>query len=146
MSEPPIVPDDAQDEADPSGGALGLAPGRFYQAIVERMPIGVQVWRLKPARDPATARLEAANPAAARFTGVPIARSLGRALGDMFPEFCAQGLPDLLAEVLERRTSRVLGRFEPDQTRASHRRLLVRGFRLPNRCVGLTLEPTRDKE
>jgi DNA-binding CsgD family transcriptional regulator len=115
--------------------------GRFYEIVIEQLPVAVQVWQMKPARPADQCRLVAANRAASELLGVPLEAALGRAMADVFPGLCRQGVPQALAEVFESRTARPLGELSLAPDGRSGAVALAHAFRLPSRRVGLALTP-----
>jgi hypothetical protein len=112
-------------------------PSRFYENVFQQLPVGVTIWHMKPAFEPERCRLIAVNDMAVRLLNLPPESSLGRTLADLFPRWCRGGLATQLAAVFDTTLQTSLGRIEDDSGSA----LLAYGFRLPNRRVGLTVQP-----
>jgi hypothetical protein len=108
---------------------------RFFETVLVDLPVGVQVWQMKPAFGPERCRLVFVNTSAAALLARPVESTLGRTLEDLFPEFCEQGLPSCLARVLDERTTVCFGTLEYGGAK-----LLTHVFRLPTLRVGVTLQ------
>ncbi|HET6582745.1 MAG TPA: GAF domain-containing protein, partial [Nannocystaceae bacterium] len=116
---------------------------RLYADIVDRVQIGLSVWRFDTPGDPATLRLVAYNPAI-DIVGVSLADSIGAPMSEIFPAVMTTALPGLLASVGTDDGVRELSeyRFAHDERRT----FAVKAFVLPDRCVGLAFEEVTIRE
>ncbi|HEY2729441.1 MAG TPA: PAS domain-containing protein [Polyangia bacterium] len=119
---------------------MGGAPeeGNLAEALVQRMGLGLVVWRLDDASDPARITLVAANPAAPRITKLDFRAMLGRTMGELFPPAISVGRHELYAEV-------ALSGIERSFESAAYPELgegIVFGriVPLPNGCVGVVFD------
>lgn len=76
---------------------------------LEGLKVGVCVWRLERAGDPASLRLVLVNAAACRFLGVAREAVLGRPIVEGFPGSLATPLPGVFTELATRGGERHLG-------------------------------------
>jgi PAS domain S-box-containing protein len=111
------------------------AEGTVSDALIERMGLGLVVWRLDDASDPARLTLVSANPAALRLTKLDFGSMLGRTIGELFPAAISLGRHQLYAEV-------ALAGIERPLDAAAYPELgdgIVSGsiVPLPNKCVGV---------
>src|SRR5580704_10743878 len=78
------IPSPHQAQGPPANAVLS-------QALVQKLRLGVVIWRLKASADPASATLVAANPAASTLARIDFSLVIGRTLGDLFPDAVASG-------------------------------------------------------
>ncbi|HET6281094.1 MAG TPA: PAS domain-containing protein, partial [Polyangia bacterium] len=112
--------------------------GTFSEALVQRMGLGLVVWRLDDAADPASITLVAANPAAPRIAKLDFGAMFGRTIGELFPSAISLGRHECYAEV-------ALSGIERPLESAAYPELgegIVSGriVPLPNDCVGVIFE------
>src|SRR5260370_11543218 len=67
------------------------ADALLSHAFIQRLRLGVVIWRLKASADPASATLVAANPAASNVARIDFSIVIGRTLGVLFPDAVANG-------------------------------------------------------
>lgn len=72
-----------------------------HESALARLDVGVCVWELEEPGVPASLRLVACNPAAARFLGVELGAVLGRRIHEGFPGSEKMPLPGLFTRIAE---------------------------------------------
>ncbi|MEW5959496.1 MAG: GAF domain-containing protein, partial [Chloroflexota bacterium] len=112
-----------------------------YEDIINNMQLGLYIYHLENPADDGSLRLIATNPAAASFTGLAQEQVLGKRIDDCFPTLRAQGLPQILAEVIQTGQAIELERevYHGD-SRVSESWFAYRAFPLPGDCVGVLFE------
>ena len=113
---------------------------RLYAEIVDRVSIGLSLWRCDTIGEPASLRLVAYNRATEAATGVALAGMMGRTLPAIFPSMMATELPALMAEVSEGTPVRELPAY-----RLGAGTFAVKLFAMPDRAVGLALEDVTER-
>ncbi|WP_434420195.1 STAS domain-containing protein [Nannocystis pusilla] len=96
-------------EARSEGEWSGDVDLAVHARTLEGLKVGVCVWRLERADDPASLRLVIANAAACRFLGVAREAVLGRPIVEGFPGCLATPLPSVFTEIATRGGERHLG-------------------------------------
>src|SRR5260370_40918193 len=66
------------------------ADALLSHAFIQRLRLGVVIWRLKASADPPSATLVAANPAASNVARIDFSGAIGRSFGDLFPAACPE--------------------------------------------------------
>jgi PAS domain S-box-containing protein len=110
---------------------------RLYADIVRNVQIGLTVWRVPDAQDPATVTLAAFNPAAAQLLGLELAPVVGRPLAEIHPGKRGLLLLDLIGRVVRDGSVHEAPAFGGDDGACV---FAVKGFPLPGACVGLAIE------
>lgn len=80
-----------------------------YAEVLQRMPMGMLLWRVEDLEDPSSARVVAANRAATAGSGLRPAEVLGRTAGELFGMTSGLARPDLILEAHRTRQIRDLG-------------------------------------
>ncbi|HEV3189541.1 MAG TPA: PAS domain-containing protein, partial [Polyangiaceae bacterium] len=129
------IPSPHQAQGPPANALL-------LRALVQRLPLGVVIWRLNGSADPASATLVAANPAASTLARIDFSLSIGRTLGDLFPAAVANG-GRAYAEVAASGVERHLDAGVYPELGES----VVSGsiVPLPDTCVGVVFEIEADQ-
>jgi PAS domain S-box-containing protein len=113
---------------------------RLYADIVDRVSIGMSVWRCDTTGDPASLRLVAFNRATEAATGVELAGAIGRTLPVIFPAMMATELPALMAAVDDGAPVRELMAY-----RFGAGTFAVKIFAVPDLAIGLALEDITER-
>ena len=118
---------------------------KFGPALLDRLPVGVAVYRLEDPADDASLRLVYANAAAARLTGVDMAAEVGRLFVEIVPS--VEGTPRLAAYAAVARTGdeRQLGDVHHDAGRMAPRTFRIGAVPLPGRSVGIVFEDVSEE-
>jgi PAS domain S-box-containing protein len=106
-----------------------------YADLVEKMEIGVWVWRKDDEADPLSYRLVGANRSIARLLDLDLDFKLGLLAAEVAPFVIEFDAPRLWDEVRRTGTTRVRERFP-----YGDRLLTVNIFPLPDRCIGVAVE------
>jgi len=119
------------------------ADGTVSDALVARMGLGLVVWRLEDAADPASITLVAANPAAPALAKFDFGSVFGRTIGDLFPAAISLGRHQLYADV-------ALSGIERPLDAAAYPEfgqgiVFGRIVPLPNNCVGVVFGSASDQ-
>lgn len=73
---------------------------RLLSAVVENMPVGVDIWKLEDPEDPRSFRMVSSNHAAEVLTGAPRETVIGRLLSETHPRFYETGVPASYIEAM----------------------------------------------
>ena len=121
---------------------------RIYADVVDRVQIGLAVWRPGEPGEPVSPRLVACNRAMEIATGVALSSMIGKKMDEVLAPAIAADLGGLMAEVWAGRGSGELPAHRFGDRRGDPT-WLVKAFRLESGCVGLALEdissPMRDQ-
>lgn len=112
-----------------------------YADIINNMQLGLLVYHLENLSDDQTLRLVAANPAAARLTGLSAGDMLGKTLDESFPDLRERGIPQLYADII--RTGRAMemeGELFYGDNRIEEAWFAFKAFPLPDNCLGVLFE------
>jgi len=103
--------------------------------IVDKIPIGLHIYKLENINDDNTLTMVAANSASEVFTGIKINDVVGKTLDQNFPDLRAQGIPQLYAEVVRSGERKKLGDIHYGDKRVDRGWFSVEAFPLPDNCV-----------
>ena len=110
-------------------------PAPYALDLLDRLPLGVSVYRLEAPDDPASFRLAYANAAAGEITGLDVAREVGRPLVDVAPGVAASGLLDRYAAVVRSGEAADLGLVTYGDDRIAERTYQVDAVPVGERSV-----------
>jgi two-component system cell cycle sensor histidine kinase/response regulator CckA len=108
------------------------------EALIDRMGLGLLIWRLEDAANPAGLKLLSANPAATRIANFDYSCALGKTMEELFPSAVARGRHTAYAGIV---LSGIEQPLQPD-VYAETGGVLVAGriVPLPNGCVAIIFE------
>lgn len=112
---------------------------QLYADIVQRVPLGLTIWRLDRREDDASLRLVDANPAASELLGIDVHALLGRPILEAFPGVAPEHLRSY-ADVVRSGTAVTLQEVHYGDERVQASYWSVRVFPLPDQGVGLAFE------
>ena len=113
--------------------------------LLDRLPLGISIYRLDDARDPGSLRLVYSNAAAGEITGLDVASETGRRLVDVVPNIHQTGLLEVYAEVVRSQTGRDLGTVTYGDDRIEEATYAVRATPLSDRSVAVVFEDVSDR-
>jgi PAS domain S-box-containing protein len=113
---------------------------RRYYDIVERMQVGLYVYRLEEPADDRSLRLVTANPASTRELGLASEQVIGLRIDDIFPHLRALDIPRRFADVVRSGIGFEIGEFGYQDDRLPQRSYSFKVFPLPGACVGVLFE------
>ncbi len=111
-----------------------------YQAIYEKVHVGLYVYHLKDIDDDSTLMMISSNQAAVDFTGVSKKDTIGKTLDENFPGLRKKGIPQTYAEVIRNGKSKTLEEVHYGDDRVMNAIFSVKAFPLPNQCVGVAFD------
>ena len=114
----------------------------LHADIFHHIQLGLIIWRLDD--DEAGVRLVAANPSASRMIGRSLDEMIGVRLRDIFPLVDVPAAVGLMRNVLRSGETRSDIQYQHGAGVAA-RRLSLRMFALPERCVGVTMEDVTER-
>jgi anti-anti-sigma regulatory factor len=113
---------------------------QLYEAIVQRIPTGVAVWRLEQPDDPFSFQLVCANGAANRHSNrMELGAEVGRRLIDIFPT-TPEALLHMYVDVIRSGQPRNLGEATYVDEYGDALVILMQLFPLPDDCVSVVFE------
>ena len=118
---------------------------RHGPALLDRLPLGVSVYRLDDARDARSLRLVYSNPASGRLVGLDIDKEVGRRVVDILPGLDGSPILDAYADVARTGTARDLGDVTYGDERVARRTYHVEAIPLPGRQVGVLFEDVTER-
>lgn len=116
---------------------------RLYTDVVDRMQIGLSVWRFEEPDDPASLRLLACNPAIDQV-GISLRSAIGQRMPEIFPAVMTTELPRWLATVGHEDGVHELPAYRFPH--AENRLFAIKAFALPERGLGVALEDVTARE
>ena len=120
-------------------------PDRFAPDLLDRLPLGISVYRLDDPGDPASFRLVYANAASGEITGLDPARELGRRLVEVVPNIGGTGLLERYAKVVRTGDGADIGLVTYGDDRIEERTFQVEAVPLSDRSVGVVFEDVSDR-
>ena len=108
--------------------------------LLDRLPLGISIYRLEDARDPASLRLIYGNPASGTFTGLDIEAETGRRIVDIVPGIREMGLLEVYAQVARTGEPRDLGTVTYGDDRIEEATYAVRALPLDDRSLAVVFE------
>ncbi len=115
------------------------------QDLLDRLPLGISIYRLHDLRDPASLRLVYANPAAGTITGLDVSTETGRKMVDVLPEVRETGLLEVYAEVIRQQQPRDLGTVDYGDARIEPATYAIRALPLDDQSVAVVFEDVSDR-
>ena len=119
---------------------LAKETARLYAETVEIMQVGLYIWRLADAEDPASLTMVATNPAASRLTGIPMEDVVGRQILDVFPALAGTDILETYAGVVRSKMMVDLGDISYGDHRVKSGTFAVKAFPLAEDCVGISFD------
>jgi PAS domain S-box-containing protein len=122
---------------------------RRYYDIVDRMQVGLYVYRLEDPADDRSLRLVTANPASTKELGLPIEEIIGLRIDEVFPRLRELDIPRRFAEVVRSGNGFEIEEFGYKDDRLLQRSYSFKVFPLPGSSVGVLFEditPRRQAE
>jgi PAS domain S-box-containing protein len=119
---------------------------QLLEAIVNTIPVGLNVWRLEDPSDLGSFRLVMSNAAATQATGVPREEILGKTIAERYPAALKTDLLAAFAEVFRSGKARDLGEVRYGDEGTSEGIFSVKAFPLPNHCVGVAFENITERK
>jgi rsbT co-antagonist protein RsbR len=112
----------------------------LYEAIVQRIPTGVAVWRLEQPDDPFSFQLVCANGAANQHSNrIELSAEVGRRLIDIFPT-TPEALLQMYVDVIRSGQPRNLGEGTYVVEDVGEQIISIQLFPLPDDCVSVVFE------
>lgn len=133
-----------------AGGAAAMATdvtglvrtqeeARLYRAVVEAAPTAITVWKLEDPADPGSFRIEVANAEAARLTGLPRERLVGRRIDEISQDAVTTGRAALYAAIARGEAPVYSQRVRFQAPDGTARDLLAKVFRIDDTRVGMSV-------
>ena len=122
-----------------------VPPAHFAPDLLDRLPLGISVYRLDDPGDPASFRLVYANPASGEITGLDVDRELGRRLVEIAPDLAETGLLDRYAEAVRAGRAADMGLVTYGDDRIAERTFQIEAVPLGERSVGVVFEDVSDR-
>ena len=113
---------------------------RYGVDLIDRLPIGVSVYRLEDASDPGSFVVAYSNAASGRITGVDVEPEIGRRLVDVAPGVREAGLLDRYHAVVTTGRAEDLGTVEYGDDRIARGTYAVRAFPVGKDAVAIAFE------
>lgn len=113
--------------------------------LLDRLSLGVSVYRLEDPDDPRSFRLVYSNPASGAITGLDVASELGRRVTDIIPGADDMGILGTYAEVLRTGQSRDLGTIEYGDERIERSTYAVQAVPMGTDSVAVVFENVSDR-
>lgn len=111
-----------------------------YADIVERMQVGLYVYRLEDPTDDHTLRLVAANPRSVRLLALSGKEIIGRTIDDIFPRLRQAGIPEKFADVARNGLPFEVEEFFYSDQNIKDAAFSFKSFPLPDNCIGVLFE------
>ena len=113
---------------------------RYAPDLLDRLPLGVSVYRLDDPADLSSFRLVYSNAASGEITGLDVDREVGRRLVDVVPGIADSGLLERYAAVLDSAAAVDLGLVTYGDDRVDERTYQIEAVPLSDRSVGVVFE------
>ena len=127
-------------------GLFTTSPAEKYgRDLLDRLPLGVSIYRLENARDPESLRLIYSNAAAESITGLDAETENGRLVVDVVPNIRETGILQVYAEVALEQRPRDLGTVTYGDDRMDEGTYSLRAFPLPDRSLAIVFEDVSDR-
>ena len=118
---------------------------RFGPDLLDRLPLGVSVYTLEDAGDPASLRLVYSNAASGTITGLDPRETVGQRIVEVVPGIVETGLLAVYADVVREQEPRDLGTVEYGDERIERSTYAVRAFPIGDRSVAVAFEDVADR-
>ncbi len=112
----------------------------FIDAIFRELNMGLFIYHMEKLDDPASLRLIYANKEASRSTGADLRENIGKHIFDAFPNLAQTQIPQLFADVANKKESRRVDEFEYADDKLEPHNYRVKAFPMPSDCVGVLFE------
>ena len=127
-------------------GLFSTSPVEKYgREVLNRLPLGISIYRLEDAQDPASMRVVYSNPASGTLTGLNIEKETGRRLVEIVPELRETGVLDIYVQVLREQAPRDLGTVVYGDDRIPKSTYSVRAFPLDERTLAVVFEDISER-
>lgn len=113
--------------------------------LLDRLPLGVAVYRMEDLDDPASFRVVYANPAAGAMTGLDVRSEVGRRLVDVVPGVEATDRLGVYADVIRTGEARDLGMIEYGDERVGEGLYAVRAIPLGDDALSIVFEDVGER-
>lgn len=120
--------------------AVAQQEADLYAQAIHNIPIGFFILRLDNISDSNSFRLVVSNPAASACTGVPIEKSLGEPLANIFPNLRDSDILERYVEVVRSGKPINLGEVTYEDGRVERSTFSVKAFPLKENYVGVVFE------
>ena len=119
---------------------------RYGPSLLDRLPLGISVYKLLDRNDPHSFVLAYSNAASGRITGLDVKAELGRRLVDVVPVLYETDYPDIYAEVVRSGQPRDLGTVEvSDDDRIGQGTYAVRAIPVSSDAMAIVFENVGDR-
>lgn len=127
-------------------GFFTTTPAEKYgPSLLDRLPIGISVYRLADLRDPTSLQLVYSNPASGAITGLDVDAEMGRRLVDVVPGIGETGYLEVYAEVARTQTARDLGTVTYGDDRVKESTYAVRAIPVGGQSLAVVFEDVSDR-
>ena len=127
-------------------GFFTTTPAEKYgQDLLDRLPLGISIYRLEDARDPESLRLIYSNAAAEAITGLDNETEVGRRLVEIIPDIRETGMLEVYAEVARTQQAHDLGTVTYGDDRIEEATYAVRALPLPDRSLAVVFEDVSER-
>ena len=113
--------------------------------LLDRLPLGISIYRLEDARDPASLRVVYSNPASGAITGLDVEAETGRLLVDVVPNVRSMGLLEVYADVVRTGRPRDLGTVTYGDDRVDETTYALRALPLDDRALAVVFEDVSER-
>ncbi|WP_420454874.1 PAS domain S-box protein [Rubrivirga sp.] len=118
---------------------------RFGPDLLDRVPLGISIYRLERPADPASFRLVYSNDASATITGLDADAEVGRMVVDVVPDIGATGLLDVYLDVLQTGGPRDLGPITYGDDRLATATYAIQAVPLAADVLAIVFEDVTDR-
>ncbi len=108
--------------------------------IVSNMQLGIYIYHLEDINDDSSMRLELANPASEKLTGLPVEKIIGKKIDEAFPGLRELDMPKQFAEVIRTGTPITFEDVFYGDENIKYSVYAVKAFPLPDNKVGVTFD------
>lgn len=112
----------------------------FIDAIFRELNMGLFIYHMEKLDDPASLRLIYANKEASRSTGADLRENIGKPIFEAFPNLAQTQIPQLFADVANKKESRRVEEFEYSDDKLKRHNYRVKAFPMPSDCIGVLFE------
>lgn len=118
---------------------------RLGPDLLDRLPLGISIYRLERPGDPEAFRIVYSNAASGELTGLDPDVETGRMLVDVVPDARETGVLDAYLDVLAAGEARDLGTIEYGDERIERRTYALRAIPLDAECLALLFEDVSER-
>ncbi len=127
-------------------GFFTTTPAEKYgQDLLDRLPLGISIYKLEDARDSESLRLVYGNAAAAAITGLDNEAEVGRRLVEIIPDIRETEVLEAYANVARTQRACDLGTVTYGDDRIEEGTYAVRAFPLPDRSLAVVFEDVSER-